>query len=210
MAGKWIIVGGGGFGREALGWLRDLGSSESGVDVAGYLDDSGERMADYSYGLPYLGTISEHGPDAGAQYLLTVGDPAAKRAIFESLSSAGARFASVIHPSAVVATTARIGEGSIVGPNSYAAVDCQVGRCVTINSLCGIGHDSSIGDFATLSSQIDVTAEVKIGEGVFVGSGARILPGARVGEGARIGAGSIVARNVAAGTTVYAAVAKKL
>jgi sugar O-acyltransferase (sialic acid O-acetyltransferase NeuD family) len=116
----------------------------------------------------------------------------------------------LIHPSAVVARTAILGEGVVVCPHAFVSADAVVGDLCAINGSSSIGHDVKLGSFATLSAHVDLTGWVNVDECVFFGSGARVLPKVQIGRGARIGAGAIVMRSVPADAVVYAPPSKRL
>lgn len=212
MTERIIIVGGGGFGRELVSHVGDAHRAGLLPQLGGYLDDAGPVLAAFGYygDVEFLGTLDEYQPQAHDLFTLAVGNPRTKKHIAERLRTRGARFATVVHPSAITSTTCRMGEGVIVGTHAGPGVDTRLGNFVTLNSYSGIGHDASIGDFTTISGHVDITGGTQIGEGVFIGSNASILPRVKIGDWASIGAGSIVYRTIKAGSTVYAPPAKLL
>ena len=211
MAKRGIIVGGGAFGREVLSWACSLSAAERGWEAECFLDRDGSSMSGFS-GLPlqHIGDPAEYQPVEGDLFILAIGDPHAKDVIASRLLALGAHFASIIHPTAVVAMGANLGEGVVVGPHSYIATNARLGNFSSVNSLSGIGHDAIIGQSSTMSSQVDIMGRVSLGERCFVGSGARILPGISVSEQCKIGAGSIVVKNLKASSSVFAAPARKI
>lgn len=202
---RLILVGAGAFGRELINWAED-----GGTPFAGFLDSSAAALEGYDYALDYLGTIDDFAPQEGDRLVVAIGDPQAKRRIVLGLKEKGAQFAQLVHPSAVVARTAKLGEGVVVCPQAVVSADARVGDFVAVNALSGVGHDVELGPYSTLSSQVDLTGWVKVGEACFFGTGARVLPKVRIGAEARIGAGATVFRSVPDGATMYTAPAKKL
>lgn len=209
MTKRLILVGGGAFARELINWVEDWVDLGKSIPVTGFLDDNPDVLKDFVYPVTYMGSIQDYLPQAGDRLLMAVGDPKAKKALFADLKSRGGSFASLIHPSAVVARTARLGEGVVVCPQAFISADAVVGDLCAINGSSSIGHDVKLGDFATLSAHVDLTGWVSVDECVFFGSGARVLPRVKIGPGARIGAGSVVMRSVPAEGVVYAPPAKK-
>lgn len=212
MSERIIIVGGGGFGRELVSHVGDAHRAGMLPPLGGYVDDAGDVLAAFGhYGhVPFLGTLDGYQPRPGDLFTLAVGAPRTKKLIAERLRVRGARFATVVHPSAVTSPTCRMGEGVIVGTHAGPGVDTRLSDFVTLNSYSGIGHDASLGAYTTISGHVDITGGAEIGEGVFIGSTASILPGVRIGDWANVGAGSIVYRTVKPGQTVYAPPAKLL
>ncbi|WP_374945174.1 NeuD/PglB/VioB family sugar acetyltransferase [Sphingomonas sp.] len=206
-----VIVGGGGFGRELISHVTDCHRAGMLPAVGGYLDDAGDVLTPFGhYDQPWLGALDDYRPHPGDLFVLAVGAPRTKRVVAAKLRTRGARFATVIHPTAATSPTARMGEGVIVGTHAGPGVDTMIGDFVTINSYSGVGHDATIGDYTTISGHVDITGGTLIGNDVFIGSNASILPRVKIGDGASIGAGSIVYRTIKPGQTVYAPPAKLL
>ena len=207
---RGVLVGGGAFGREVLAWAQESARLPN-VDWSIYLDQNEAALASFAdVGLNWAGDPLSYIPESGDVVLMGIGNPAVKEKFMGKYGPAEVTFASVVHASAVVAATASIGAGVVVGPHSYIATHSIIGDGVAINSLTGIGHDAVIGMYSTISSQADITGGVKLGERVFVGSGARVLPGVTVGDDAKLGAGAVVVRNVKSGSTVYAQPARTI
>lgn len=205
---RLIIVGGGGFGRELICWAADSADAGRTPCLAGIIDDDPDALAGYDYQVAHLGSIEDFQPRRDDLLVLALGTPSTKRRIASKLAERGGRFGSLIHPTAIVAPTAKLGEGVILCPRSLVSADVALGRLVIVNVMSSIGHDARVGAYTTLSSHIDVTGFASIGDGVLLGTGAKILPKVKVGDGATIGAGAIVYRSVAPGATAYAAPAK--
>jgi sugar O-acyltransferase (sialic acid O-acetyltransferase NeuD family) len=206
-----IIVGAGRFAREVLCWLEDS-LDPATQRIAGLLDDTLAPAAtlDADYPYPLLGAIGDYQPAAGDALVLAIGAPQAKLRIAQELAARGARFHSLVHPSAIVARTAKLGRGAVVCPFALVSAGSRVGDFVTINSYASVGHDAVLGAGCTLSSHVDITGAAQLGAAVMVGSGASVLPRVKVGANATVGAGAVVMRRVADGATVYAAPAKTL
>lgn len=208
---KILIVGAGDFGREMFCWLTT--DERHGVEweVAGFLDDNPDAMADHShYGASIVGSISEYSPSEGELLLMAMSAPETKLKLAAELQARGAEFMSWIHPSAVISRFVKIGAGTVICPQCVVSSDATIGDFVTINCTSNIGHDIQIGNGCTINAQCDLTGHTKLGEGVFVGSNVCVVPKVEIGEFASIGAGSVVVRRVKAGTTVMGPAAKRI
>jgi sugar O-acyltransferase (sialic acid O-acetyltransferase NeuD family) len=210
MTERLILVGGGEFARELINWTEDLVDQGKSIAVTGFLDDNPDALKGFQYPVAYLGTIQSYVPQAGDSLLMAVGNPKVKKSLYADLKKRGCTFATLIHPSAVVARTATLGEGIVVCPQAFVSADAVVGDLCAINGSASVGHDVKLGSFATLSAHVDLTGWVSVDECVFFGSGARVLPKVKIGYGARIGAGAVVMRSVSAEAVVYAPPAKRL
>jgi sugar O-acyltransferase (sialic acid O-acetyltransferase NeuD family) len=156
-----------------------------------------------AFSVPVLGSIADYQPADGDRLTCAIGAPRAKLRVCEELRARGARFADIVHPSAVMHGSSTTGAGLILRHFSGISVNCTVGDFVTINSSAGLGHDAVVGDGCTLSAHADVMGGACLERGALLGSHAAVLPGATVGEFATVGAGSVVLRRVKGGTTVF-------
>jgi sugar O-acyltransferase (sialic acid O-acetyltransferase NeuD family) len=210
---RGIIVGGGAFGREVLAWAKEAAATfgDQGILWNAFLDEKHEALAAFpELGLEWVGDPASYAYNANDVLLIAIGDPAAKALLIDRLIASGSELHTLVHPSAVVAASASIGRGVVIGPHSYVATHATLHDGVCVNSLTGIGHDATVGKCSTISSQVDVTGNVVIGERVFIGSGARILPSVSIGDNAKIGAGAVVVRGIKPGKSVYAQPARSI
>jgi sugar O-acyltransferase (sialic acid O-acetyltransferase NeuD family) len=207
---KCILVGAGAFGRELINWARDAESKGRFPPLAGFIDDTHTGLKNPAYKLQSLGSIQDYQPAAHDVFLLGVADPHGKEIVVNLLRSKGAKFLSLIHPTAIIASTATVGESAILCPFSMISADAVVGDFVTINCYSGVGHDAQVGDYTTMSGHVDLTGRVKCGRSVFFGTGAKVIPDVSIGDAAIIGAGTLIVRAVKSGATMYAMPSRKL
>ena len=111
-------------------------------------------------------------------------------------------FTTLIHPSAEISDSARIGRGGSFNRLSVVASNAVVGRHVVVNRGALVGHDVELGDCAVVGPGAVVCSYVKIGRGARIGAGATVLEDLEIGEGAVVAAGATVIRNVLPGTMV--------
>jgi len=186
-----LIVGAGGFGREVLQWTRDTWADHAGR-IAGFLS-SDDRVLDGFDGCPeIIGHPDAYRPSQGDYLLLAIGVPYVRRQVAESLLARGAAFLTLVHPTAIVAASARIGTGSILCPYAIASDACRVGWFVLMNYHTSLGHDASAGDFAVLSPYATLGGKAHIEEDVFLGLHASVGPGKTVGARSKVSANSCV------------------
>lgn len=98
----------------------------------------------------------------------------------------------LIDPSAVVASSTRIGNGSFINAGVIIGAASVIGDHVFINRSTNLGHHGMIGDFASVGPGVTMAGNVHLGRKSFIGAGSVILPGIRIGDGAVVGAGSVV------------------
>jgi sugar O-acyltransferase (sialic acid O-acetyltransferase NeuD family) len=208
-----IIVGAGGFGREVFWLISEINSHNHEWDVLGFLDDNKNALAGFENYPEIIGIIDDY-REINNKYndsvflINAIGDPDIKKKVVMLLNDAGAKWATLVHPTASIGTNSTINEGSILARNSLITCDVTVGCHVHINCYSGCGHDVIVGDYCTMAAHVDIQGGVHVGEGVFFGGHAVVLPKAKVGDWARVGASSLVLRNVKSKTTVLGVPAK--
>ena len=111
-------------------------------------------------------------------------------------------FPELIDPTAVVAVTASVSEGTVVNAAALVGANTSIGCFVHVNRSVSVGHDDVIDDYATLGPACVLAGHVHIGRGAFVGAGAVCGPGVSIGANAIVGAGAVVVRDVPAGAVV--------
>jgi len=199
---RLVIVGAGGFGREVLQWARDAWPDYASR-IAGFLSDDPQRLDGFSTGLAILGPIASYVNIPGDYLLLGIGVAYSRRMVAERLTARGAAFVTLVHPTAVVAESARIGCGSIVCPGAIVSDSATLGECVLMNYHASLGHDASAGDFAVLSPYATLGGGAKVGDDVFLGLHASVGPGRSVGARSKVSANSCVLSDTPADSIVY-------
>ncbi|MCW8918028.1 MAG: acetyltransferase [Gammaproteobacteria bacterium] len=116
----------------------------------------------------------------------------------------------LVHPAAVISSSAYLGAGSQVLAQANVAADARLGKACIINHFASVDHECQIGDGAHIAPGATLCGCVKLADNVFIGAGAIVLPHISIGSNAVIGAGAVVTRNVPAGVTVVGNPAKPL
>ncbi|MDX9689476.1 MAG: hypothetical protein EOM37_02145 [Proteobacteria bacterium] len=197
-----ILLGAGGFGLELLAYAQDCKKAGSlSCSIKGFLDDS-KPVGTLHGGAPILGpTDSEL--DKEAIYMVALGMPAARKALADKVTTKGGKLLSLIHPSAYTASTAQIGDGSILTPFSFAGPECVIAENVLLNLYASVAHESHVGAHSVLSPYAGTQARAKLANSVFCGAHTAITYGVKVGTGAKIAAGSIVYSDLADGAEAF-------
>nr|QBK86955.1 MAG: hypothetical protein LCMAC103_02970 [Marseillevirus LCMAC103] len=89
-------------------------------------------------------------------------------------------WATLAHPSAVVAKSAQIGPGALICAGCVVQPGAAVAAHCVLNTRSSLDHDSTLGDFVHLGPGSTVCGHVDVGEGVFVGAGAVVKNGTRI------------------------------
>jgi len=198
-----VIVGAGGFGREALAWAQQSVQFEREWTIKGFIDDNPDALQGKNTPARVIGKISDYEPQPDDVFICAIGTPAYKRRCSELLLARGAQFTRIVHRTAVIGDNVEMGEGVIMCPYALASANNRLGRGVAVYFHATVDHDACVGDWSQISGHCDLTAGVRIGREVFLGSRVSVIPGVEIGDGAYIGAGAVVTRNIPAGAKAY-------
>ena len=197
-----IIVGAAGHARSCIEVVESEGiykiaglvglKSEIGLEISGYKviasDDELPRMLnDFEYAINALGQISNSAPRAKK---------------FEELRKIGFKTPSVVASSAIIASSASIGEGTILMHGSIVNSGATIGQNCIINSVALIEHDCYIGSNTHISTGALINGGAVVGSNSFIGSGAILKQGIEVGDNCLVGMGVILRKNLT-GSQVY-------
>ncbi|WP_005033712.1 acetyltransferase [Holophaga foetida] len=191
-----IIVGAGGFGREVHQYLLDALQSRPGYRFKGFLDDDPDTAGTLPGNQLLLGDILDHVPHVKEQFVVAIGDPEPRARIIRILAGRGARFFTLIHPSAYVASTADIGAGCIVCPFCSIGNGASIADHVVLTWYSSVAHDARAESFSVLSPYSTINGGAVLGEGAFLGAHAVVNPLQTIGAWAKVGAGAVVYRSV--------------
>jgi len=123
--------------------------------------------------------------------------------IQDRLKSAGLRPATLVHPTAFVATDARVGEGGQILAQAAVCAKATLGRACLVNTGASVDHDCELEAGVHVAPGVRLLGGVRVGASSLVGANAVVLPGVRIGREAVIGAGSVVTRDVGDGVVAY-------
>src|SRR3954453_9015327 len=124
-----LLIGAGGFAREAAEAVRAINAVTSRWRLLGFLDDDRSLQGTRRGGLPVLGPIDAIRDHPAARLIICSGRPdnyVSRRRIADRLRLAEDRYATVVHPTASVGSTCAIGRGSVVMAHACLTADVEV------------------------------------------------------------------------------------
>ncbi len=197
-----IILGAGGHAKG----LVDALLAASAV-IAGIVDPDPALTGTKVLGVPVLGgddIVNEYPPSEIqlVNGLGSVGLPVKRQQLFEKFKGMGYKFATVVHPSAVIASDVVLGEGVQVMAGVVIQPGCRIGINSIINTRASVDHDCAIGDHVHIAPGVTMSGGVKIGMGSHIGTGATVIQGLSIGNGCLVAAGAVVTNNIIAGAMV--------
>lgn len=193
-----IIIGAGGHGRVVADALRT-----SGELVLGFTDRDIE---------PH--NLAEGNSILGGDELLAACDRGlvrlalgigstrprdTRQEVYDHFRQKGFRFATVIHPSAVIARDVILEDGCQVMAGAIIQPGSRVGACSIVNTKASVDHDCIIGSFAHIAPGVTLSGGVVLGDGCHIGTGASVIQNISIGANAFITAGAVVTNDIAEG-----------
>lgn len=203
-----IIIGAGGGSRELISLIRD--SRACGVDahawkIRGILDDNEALARAELAGVPVVGTLAQHDSFRGCRFLSGIANyrnPGIRLEVASRIQLPTERWATFVHPRALVMDGAEIGPGTIVYPGAVISSDAKLGAQVVAYYGAVVHHETTVGDGTCLCAGALLAGRVKVGRGCYLGIGSVVRDDVVISQGAVIGAGAVVVGDVPRDATI--------
>jgi|SRR5690349_8023583 len=207
-----IILGAGATSQQIVDAIADVNRHQPTWNVVGYLDDSPALHGQSVNGVKVLGPLSSIRQFSG-RVLIGMASPmdrARRHRVNSELDLRLDRFATVIHPSAFVAPSSRVGAGSAILQNVVIIQNTSLGNHVIVAQNASIGHDVIVEDFVTIAAGALIAGLAKVREASYIGAQSAVNNGVTVHQRALVGLGAVVVKDVPAGLTVVGNPAKPI
>jgi sugar O-acyltransferase (sialic acid O-acetyltransferase NeuD family) len=203
-----IVVGAGGHGIVVADALL-----AQGRDVIGFVDADAALHGQRLLGLPVLGddaaltqqrteTTELANGIGGTGDLASVENGSARRRVQQRLETAGWRFASVIHPQAIVSVHAVVEPGAQVLAGAVVQALARIERGAIVNTCAVVEHHAQVGAFSHIAPGAVLCGHVVVGAESHIGANAVVRQGITLAERVVAGIGAAVVRNVAHGAVI--------
>jgi sugar O-acyltransferase (sialic acid O-acetyltransferase NeuD family) len=195
------ILGTGGNSVDILDTLRDLNDAASAerYECVCFLDDNRARWGERLAGVPIRGPLGLARELDGCWFVNGVGSPANFWKKPEIIGQAGIpleRFLTVVHPTASVSRTARLGPGAVVFQNATITSNVRVGAHVIVLPNAVVSHDDVIGDYTCITGGVCISGGTTVGRACYLGTNSTIGGGIEIGDRCLVGMGSVVLKSV--------------
>jgi sugar O-acyltransferase (sialic acid O-acetyltransferase NeuD family) len=197
-----LLLGSGGLARETLELVAAINRLAPTWDVVGVLDDDPARHGTTVGGAAVIGTTDAADDHPDARVIACVAspaDPLRRLRLVQRLGLAPERYATLVHPAAVVPDSATLGPGCVLHATTVLTADVALGAHVAVMPAVVMTHDDVVGDGATFGAGALLAGGVEVGRGAYVGSGALVRENVAIGEGAVVGMGAVLTRSLPAG-----------
>lgn len=196
-----IIIGSGAVASEITMYLNDI----EDVQLKGYLEypyNLEKYYNVYKYEKPVIGTIDDYTPKEDDCFVIGAANIDFRAKVIETMKSKGAKFYTLIHPTAIISKDAIIGEGCVISPFCMVGPRARVGNFNELTSYSFISHDCVVGDNNSFSSA-GICGHVTIGSNNIFYIRSTIQPGVSIGNHCVVQAGMMVDKDLPDGTTVF-------
>jgi sugar O-acyltransferase (sialic acid O-acetyltransferase NeuD family) len=202
-----VIIGSGGAAAEVFSCIQGINSiSSAGLQVIGFLDDNKllfkNNSEKYQFELPLLGSTKDYEYTKKYSYVVAFSNIAYKKILTTKLLGIGVSFPNIIHPSAEVSSSAKLGFGNIIGSNCIIGPATFLGNFNLLTSYSFVSHDCSVGSFNFFSTA-GLSGGATVADENFFGIRSTLLPSVTVGSRCMIQAGMVIDKDVLDDSTVF-------
>ena len=164
-----IILGAGGFGRV----IADIASQSNEYSEIAFLDDNSAES-------DVLGKCADYGKyiAADCRFYAAFGNNQLRMEWLDKLEQSGAQVATIIHCTAYISPTARVGLGTAVLPHAVVNSHTEIGKGCLLNIGILVDHNCTISDGAHLCLGAIVKANNVVPTGYKVEAGVVVERGA--------------------------------
>lgn len=166
---KLVILGNGGYSKT----LQDV-AEQLGYDILAVLDDKDEHHP-LSCFSTYLSNTTNTTEEDTVEFAVAFGNNEFRLSWIDKLQSAGAKLATLIHPTAYISPRASIAPGVVILPHAIINTNTTINRGCIINIGSMVDHD------------------VILEEGVHLAPGAIVKEENRVARCMKIDSGEVIA-----------------
>ncbi len=198
-----VVVGGGGHGRVCIDLLR----LNPQYTIAGLVDDGMEVGQDV-LGVPVLGGLDDlpeifnNGVGKAVMAIASILNLPFREELLARIREIGFEIPTLIHPSAIIEPSVRIGQGVQVLAGAIVGSAAELHHDCVVNHGSIVSHDCIIRRNAHLAPGCILAGAVEIGSNSLMGMGATAYMWVKVGDNAIVHNGLNLFHDVANGARV--------
>lgn len=186
------IYGSGGSGRE----VKEIAETIKKWDEIVFIDDT--IKSDEFKGIKRMpfSMFQQMYSNKQAVVVIALGEPQYKFALYNKVKNAGYSLENVIHPTAVISPSAKLGKGIIIKAGAVVSVDTVIEDNVCLEQYVVVAHDVMIHAHTQISAFVMLAGHCEVGEETFIGLSVPVREHVKIGTQCIIGMGSVVVKNV--------------
>lgn len=181
-----------GFGGHAKS-VADSVERQNKYTIIGYIDKE-DKHSKYKYlGTDeYLEKLYINGIKNAVICIGFLGKGDIRERLYYRLKKIGFNLPIIIDPTAIVANSAVVEEGTFIGKNSIINAEAKIERCCIINTGAVVEHECVVEEFSHIAVNSILCGQVKVGKACLIGANATIIQCITIPERTKIPAGKTV------------------
>jgi sugar O-acyltransferase (sialic acid O-acetyltransferase NeuD family) len=200
---RLLILGAGGHGKVVADAARTagfeiVGFADADVRLMGHSAEPGGAKVVFSQADLEVQISRLSMPPEADVLAIAIGNNAVRASFLERVTADW--LPPIIHASAVVSPSARVGHGTVVFARAVIQPDAVIGPGCIINTGAIIEHDNHLGSGVHVSPGAVLSGNVTVGDRSWIGAGAVVIQGITIGADVIVGAGTVVIRDLPAGS----------
>jgi len=201
---KLLVLGTGSQAKIVIDLLEEVGTYE----LAGCASGDPNAPATIS-GYPFLGdweSLPEIRSGGVTHAAIGIGGWTGnelRKEIYERAKRSGFEIVTAIHPTAIIARSATVGEGSVIMAGATLQNHVTMGRNNIMFGNSIIGHEAVLKDHVLVSGGVTVGGCTLIGEGVVLAIGSTVVSNMKIGENVFVAPGAVVTNDIPSNTKVF-------
>ena len=137
------------------------------------------------------------------KFFISFGNMKYRKKVFEFLIDNGWQTVNIIHPDAVVSSSAKLGQGILIEAGCLVTPSPIIGDNVVINTGSQVNHDNIVEPHVYIASGVILSGGVVIGSNTLLDDGVIVTLGKKIGKNCLIGAGAVVTKDVPDNVVAY-------
>lgn len=144
------------------------------------------------------------------EFFVAIGNNQTRQKVLNELTNEGFLLTKIVHPSAIVAESVLIEEGSCVFAGVVLNPYVTIGKGVIVNTGARLDHHNHIGDYSHVCPGSVLAGDVTIGDHCFLGAGSVVSSQVEITDHVTLGAGCVVVKSLSEQGTYVGLPARKI
>jgi sugar O-acyltransferase (sialic acid O-acetyltransferase NeuD family) len=200
-----IIVGAGGFGREVYAWAYEtyLESENENYRIKGFIDSNPKSLDGFNIDCKVLSDENKYSISENDRFIVAIGNIDLKKKIVNTLIEKEAQFVSLIHHTAIITPTAKIGKGCVICPFVIVSDNVIINDFSMLNYYSSCGHDATVGKYSILSPYATLNGFSVLEDEVFLGTHSTVTYNSKIGYRSKVSANSVAMNDAPRHSLIY-------
>lgn len=198
-----IIIGASGNSLAIINSINRINSTNKSINIIGIIDDV---VKESFLGINIIGDIKNHSVRNDSFYIngiSSIKSFLAKKKIIKKFKKIGAKFLTIVDPTAYISEDVKIGEGSYIGAYNFIGSFASVGEhCIFLQNIA-FNHHSSVSDFTSISTGVSILGHCSIGNSCHISANSSVNPHILISNNVVIGTASNVTKNCEPNSVYY-------